>query len=127
MSQAAYLFARSRLGMSIILWSLNNMNHILPIDRLNESSNLIVFYHPEPSHNTHIVIMPKRPIRSLMELTAEDNDLLSEVIQMVQGLVNKLGLQDKGYRLIVNGGKYQNVAQLHFHLISDVNTQSATI
>jgi histidine triad (HIT) family protein len=127
MSQAAYLIARSRLGMSIILWSLNNMNHILPIDRLNESSNLIVFYHPEPSHNTHIVIMPKRPIRSLMELTAEDNDLLSEVIQMVQGLVNKLGLQDKGYRLIVNGGKYQNVAQLHFHLISDVNTQSATI
>lgn len=103
------------------------MNHILPIDRLNESSNLFVFYHPEPSHNTHIVIMPKRPIRSLMELTAEDNDLLCEVIQMVQGLVNKLGLQDKGYRLIVNGGKYQNVAQLHFHLISDVNTQSATI
>ena len=100
------------------------MSSILPINRLSETANLIVFYHPQPSHPTHIVIVPKRAISSLMELTPKDSNLLSEVIQMAQRLVNKLGLQDEGYRLIVNGGKYQKLAQLHFHLITDIDIKS---
>jgi hypothetical protein len=31
-------------------------------------------------------------------------------------------LAEGGYRLIVNGGKYQDFPYLHFHLISDLNT-----
>jgi histidine triad (HIT) family protein len=123
-SQASYLLSRFHLGISVILWSLNHMSFILPINRLSESVNLIAFHHPQPSHPTHIVIVPKRPISSLMELSPKDSSLLSEVIQTAQGLVNELGLQDEGYRLIVNGGKYQKLAQLHFHLISDVDMKS---
>jgi diadenosine tetraphosphate (Ap4A) HIT family hydrolase len=34
--------------------------------------------------------------------------------------VSELELERAGYRLVVNGGKYQDVAQLHFHLISEI-------
>lgn len=37
----------------------------------------------------------------------------------VQLLVHRYDLEEKGYRLIVNGGQYQEVPHLHFHLISD--------
>jgi histidine triad (HIT) family protein len=103
------------------------MSSILPINRLGETANLIAFQHPQPSHPTHIVIMTKRPISSLMELAPKDNELLVEVSQLVQRLVNQLSLQDEGYRLIVNGGKYQTFAQLHFHLISGDDIQSGKL
>ena len=37
---------------------------------------------------------------------------------MVQSLVAELDVEGPGYRLIVNGGGYQGVPQLHFHLVS---------
>jgi diadenosine tetraphosphate (Ap4A) HIT family hydrolase len=36
----------------------------------------------------------------------------------VQNLVEMLELQEQGFRLVVNGGHYQEFPQLHFHLIS---------
>jgi diadenosine tetraphosphate (Ap4A) HIT family hydrolase len=37
--------------------------------------------------------------------------------------VEQLHLQDSGYRLIINGGKYQTVEQLHLHLVSGEQTE----
>ena len=37
----------------------------------------------------------------------------------VRKMVDQFQLDDIGYRLIVNGGKYQEIPQLHFHLVSD--------
>jgi diadenosine tetraphosphate (Ap4A) HIT family hydrolase len=59
----------------------------------------------------------------LLDLTETDSSLLFEVIQMVQSLVEQLHLQDSGYRLIINGGKYQTVEQLHLHLVSGEQTE----
>jgi len=42
----------------------------------------------------------------------------------VKCLVKEFELDDGGYRLIVNGGAYQDFPQLHFHLISDVGAGS---
>jgi diadenosine tetraphosphate (Ap4A) HIT family hydrolase len=40
-------------------------------------------------------------------------------MQVIQSLVVEFRLEEIGYRLIVNGGKYQDVPQLHFHLVSE--------
>ena len=66
----------------------------------------------------HVLIVPKRACASLMELSAQDARFLADLVETAQSLVRELGLENKGYRLVVNGGEYQDVGQLHFHLIS---------
>lgn len=53
-----------------------------------------------------------------MHLAPEDSQLLSEVFQTIASLVQELELEKQGYRIITNGGHYQDIQQLHFHLIS---------
>ena len=95
------------------------MSFALPVRRLRETKNLIAFYHPRPAYPVHILLVPKKSIASLERLSAEDSDFLLELIQCVQTLVAELHLADAGYRLVVNGGDYQDFPLLHFHLISE--------
>lgn len=95
------------------------MNFLIPVDRLLETPTLLAFYHPKPTYPVHILIVPKKGIRDMIHLTSEDNMLLVEVFQVVRRLVDELKLEKQGYRLICNGGSYQEVQQLHFHLISE--------
>jgi histidine triad (HIT) family protein len=62
--------------------------------------------------------MPKKAIGSLPDLTEDDAPFLSDVFRTAQSLVDELNLTDLGYRLILNGGEYQDVPHLHFHLVS---------
>ena len=66
----------------------------------------------------HILLVPKKAIHSLSDLGPEDTIFLVEVFQITQKLVKELDLAVPGYRLIVNGGEYQDVPQLHFHLVA---------
>ena len=85
-----------------------------------ESATLIAFYHPNPSHTFHILIVPKKAVSDLQEFNPIDhNQFLIELFQLVRNLVKRFNLEPYGYRLIVNGGKYQIIPQLHFHLVSD--------
>ena len=92
---------------------------LIPARRLIETDTLLAFEHPRPSYPVHILIVPRRFIAAIPEVQPEDSGLLGEVIVVVQSLVVSLGLQDCGYRLIVNGGQYQEFPQLHFHLVSE--------
>jgi histidine triad (HIT) family protein len=111
--------ARSWLGTRIVPWVFAHMSFALPISRLRETERLLAFYHPRPVYPVHVLIVPKKTIPSLMALSRNDADLLVEIYETVHSLVAELALEEKGYRLIANGGPYQEVAQLHFHLISE--------
>ena len=108
-----------QLGKVILLWSITHMNNVLPIERLRETDNLIAFHHPEPTYPVHILIVPKRTIPTLMDITPTDAGLIMEIMQTALSLVDEFKLQEVGYRLIVNGGKYQSLPQLHYHLVSE--------
>ncbi len=56
---------------------------------------------------------------ALLDLPAGDTAFLRDLIETVQSLVREFGLERGGYRLIANGGAYQEVPHLHFHLVSD--------
>jgi len=110
--------ARSRMGAGLTRWLLVHMSSVLPVDRLYDSSGWMVFHHPQPSHAVHIQLNPKRSTRSLEEICMQEAGLLSELFKVVQKLVKQFNLQDNGYRLIANGGAYQDFLQVHFHLVS---------
>jgi histidine triad (HIT) family protein len=107
-----------RLIRIIIFWCLENMSELLPVNKISETRSLICFYHPQPAYPVHILLVPKKDIRDLSQLDPMEDEFLPDLFTTVRKLVEELGLEQKGYRLIVNGGEYQEFPQLHFHLVS---------
>ncbi len=106
-----------RFIVFLIGWIFAHMSFAIPVKRLRETSNLIAFQHPSPNYKVHLLIVPKRQVSSLAELDPQDSAFSTDLYSTVQSLVKELDL--KAYRLIVNGGEYQEFPHLHFHLISD--------
>lgn len=98
------------------------MTFAIPVKRLRETETLMAFYHPKPAYPFHVLLVPKKAVVSLQELDATEFAFLTDLFSTVQNLVNEFQLP--AYRLIVNGGAYQDFPQLHFHLISTVGTGS---
>lgn len=96
------------------------MSLLIPAQLLLETRTLVAFYHPQPAYPVHILLAPKSPVASLLDLTDAHQDFLGDLFSSVQKLVKDLNLEQGGYRLIVNGGSYQEFPYLHFHLVSNV-------
>ena len=99
-----------------------HLNPILPVNRLYKTSLLLAFYNPKPVYPIHILIVPKKAIRDLASLADQPDlyrsELMEDVLRCVREMVFRMNLEKLGYRLIVNGGSYQEVGELHFHLVS---------
>ena len=93
------------------------MSFLIPVNRLRETSSLLAFHHPSPGYKFHVLIVPKKQVTSLSSLDPQDAAFLTDLYSTVQSLVDEFQLT--AYRLIVNGGEYQDFPHLHFHLISD--------
>ena len=98
-----------------------HMSFLLPVKRLRDTNTLLAFRHPQPAYPLHILLVPKRAIPNLSALTPADADFTADLFSTVASLVAEFNLEQHGYRLIANGGPYQDVPQLHFHLISHLN------
>lgn len=94
------------------------MSFAIPARRLRETKSLLAFHHPRAIYPVHILLVPKKARPNLQALTVEDSDFYIDLFQVVTSLVEEFHLAEQGYRLIVNGGKYQEFPQLHFHLVS---------
>jgi histidine triad (HIT) family protein len=104
-----------------IAWILTHMSFLIPAKRLRETDTLLAFHHPRPSYPFHVILIPKKEFHSFTDLEPAD-PFLADLIRSVQSLVAEYHLS--GYRLIVNGGEYQDFPLLHFHLISDLPATS---
>ena len=98
-------------------WIFAHMSFAIPVKRLRETETLLAFHHPKPTHPFHVLLVPKRAVVSLKDLDPTDTAFLTDLYSTVQSLVEEFHLS--AYRLIVNGGEYQDFPQLHFHLITD--------
>ena len=109
-----------KLGLirGMFFWCLENMSELLPVNKISETDSLICFYHPQPVYPVHILLVPKKDIRDLSQLDPIKDEFLVDMFSTVRTLVNEMDLEKDGYRLIVNGGEYQEFPQLHFHLVS---------
>lgn len=93
---------------------------LLPVRRVGQTARVLAFEHPAPSWQPHILLVPKRAIRSLVAARPADARLVGEIVRLGLGLALRRRLAehetDPGFALMVNGGTYQDVPQLHFHL-----------
>lgn len=95
------------------------MPFAIPAKRLRETEALLAFHHPKPAYPFHVVLVPKQTVPSLMEFDPTQSEFLFDLFAAVQSLVTEFRLP--AYRLIVNGGEYQDFPYLHFHLISPLH------
>jgi histidine triad (HIT) family protein len=103
----------------LLAWVLTHMSFLIPAKRLRETDTLLAFHHPKPSYPFHVILVPKKELHSLTDLEPDD-PFLADLIRTVQSLVAEYQLP--AYRLIVNGGEYQEFPLLHFHLVSAFQT-----
>ena len=101
------------------------MSFAILVKRLRETETLMAFHHPKPSYPFHVLLVPKKAVASMKEFDSTDTSFLTDLFSAVQSLVKEFHLS--AYRLIVNGGDYQDFPQLHFHLISDVTRQTSKV
>jgi histidine triad (HIT) family protein len=114
-----YRLARTPAGRFLVRLIFTHMTFALPVSRLHETDTVLAFWHPKPAYKFHVLLTPKRPAASLAELDPTDSAFLADLVSIVQSLVKEYKLEEGGYRLVVNGGEYQDFPHLHFHLISD--------
>ena len=111
--------------MRLIGWVFEHMSFAIPVNRLHETETLVAFHHPKPSYPFHVLLVPKKSVESLMDLDSADSAFFKDLYSTVQSLVEEHQLP--AYRLIVNGGEYQDFPQLHFHLIAEVKGQKLKV
>ena len=117
--KSAFFILTLPVSRRVFGWFWTRMNEYLPVHYLRETETLVAFYHPRPAYPVHILLVPRRSISSMKGLSEADHQFLVDVFACVNSLVDEFGLEAKGYRLITNGGVYQDLPQLHFHLISE--------
>ena len=91
-----------------------------------ETEHALVIQHPSPVYPLHLLILPKAGWRNLSEVDGQSM-FWSELPGLAACLAAENNLMNKGYRLIINSGEYQDVELLHIHFISGENpgTQSS--
>ena len=86
---------------------------------LYENDILVVFRDINPAAPIHLLIVPKKHIRSVNELSAADRPILSEMVMVAKEMAAQQGTDKSGYRIFINveRGGGQVIFHLHMHLI----------
>lgn len=75
----------------------------------------MVFPDINPLKPIHLLIMPKKHVSDFLELN--DKELLEKIKLVIQKMIKEQGLDNKGYRLGVNGGGAQLIDHFHVHMM----------
>ena len=91
----------------------------IPAQIVYEDALVLAFRDINPQAPTHVLLVPKKPIPRIGKATAEDQSLLGHLLLKAAEVAALLGLQDGGYRLVLNHGKNggESVPHLHCHIL----------
>lgn len=90
---------------------------VQPAEIITERENLLVFKDIKPKAPVHLLIVPKKHVVSITDLTSQDRELVGDLIYAAKDTAYEQGLS--GYRLCFNVGREggQIVDHLHLHLL----------
>ena len=90
----------------------------IPAKIVYEDEFCMAFRDVDPKAPTHILVIPRKEIKSLAEVDLGDAALLGHLMCAISKIAAEQGLSN-GYRVVTNCGKWggQSVDHLHFHLL----------
>lgn len=86
----------------------------IPAKKVGENEGAIAFPDINPVAPVHILVIPKKHVRSLDE--ADDGAALSSVFALARDVARANGLQESGWRAVINTGRDANQVVFHLHL-----------
>ena len=81
---------------------------------VKETDKTVVIEHPTPEARIHYLVIPKKDIKNIGELSDADRESLIDAFRVVGELIKENNLVN--YRVTTNGPGYQAATYLHFHL-----------
>ncbi|MEP6788290.1 MAG: HIT domain-containing protein [Acidobacteriota bacterium] len=109
--------------MSNDFYCENVLSGLIKVEKVNETENVLAYHHTMPFWETHIVVVPKRHISSLLALEDSDNAILLELFTIIREVAAEVVMQKGAARVLTNLGEYQDSEHLHFHVYSGVQTR----
>jgi histidine triad (HIT) family protein len=91
----------------------------LPSEKVLETDEVLAFKDIRPQAPVHVLLIPKKHIRSAHHIQPEDAEVVGKIHLAAQRVADQLGISENGYRLVTNVGLHgqQTVHHLHYHLI----------
>ena len=91
----------------------------IPSELVYQDPEIVAFKDIHPLAPVHLLIIPRRHIASLAEITAEDAPLLGKMCLVAKQLAEQFGIDASGYRLVNNcrADSGQEVPHFQFHLL----------
>lgn len=95
------------------------VNREIPSEFLYEDDTYVVFKDINPAAPVHLLLVPKKHIRSINDLSPEEGDIISGLFMVAKEMAREQGVNESGYKLLFNveKGGGQEIFHLHLHLI----------
>lgn len=98
------------------------INKEIPSKFVYEDEKVIAINDINPAAPVHVLVMPKEHIESANYLDEDNIEIVGDIFLAIKKIVKELGIDEKGYRVIMNcnedGG--QTVMHLHFHILGGI-------
>jgi histidine triad (HIT) family protein len=88
----------------------------VPSKAVYQDEAIYAFHDINPQAPTHVLLIPKRHITSLLDLGPGDDALLGSLVRTARDLARELGLGERGFRLVFNSGADAGYSIYHVHL-----------
>jgi histidine triad (HIT) family protein len=91
----------------------------IPSEIAYEDDEIIAFKDNQPLAPVHLLVVPKSHMRSLNDVTSDQEALIGRLLGVIRRLASEFGVAESGYRVVTNTGTDggQVVGHLHFHLL----------
>lgn len=89
-------------------------NKTAPAEIVFENDLVIAFRNVNPVASVHLLIIPKKHIEKFMDA---DGEIFAAMTKAAQQIISDNKIED-AYKLVINGGRYQAVPHLHWHLLA---------
>ena len=88
----------------------------IPAKKAFEDETVVGFHDINPQAPNHVLLIPRKHVTSLNDLTAEDDSLVGSLVRRARDLAAQMGLAERGYRLVLNCGPDAGYSVYHVHL-----------
>ena len=79
------------------------INNEIPSSKVYEDDDILAFKDINPQAPVHIIVIPKKHIRNILELN--DESLLAKIHRVIKKIVKEQNLEEQGFRLVTNTGE----------------------
>jgi histidine triad (HIT) family protein len=91
----------------------------IPAKFIFEDDEVVAFHDVNPQAPVHFLVVPKRVIPRIAEVTSTDQPLIGRLLLVARDLAKELGLNEDGFRIVINNGRNggETVPHLHVHVL----------